>query len=226
MSQIKTSELSSVDALTLSSVYFVVLDEQNTVQTSSGSTVKINGNDVALSFWGLSSDYIPNINYSSSLSASWQNTTTVVNSNSSSWATSVPSGGSTNQILQKNSSTDNDASWKNKRTTVTLPTLSGSGLRSISSNALSADQFVVLLSGASLSAAIEAPTNPYDSQIIMWNLRYVTNILGVSAAPNFRLPITTLQWSISSSRMDIMTAKYNLLDNKWDVIGFSPGYII
>lgn len=198
--QIKTSELSSIDALVLSSVYFVALDETNTAQTSAGSTIKVNGEDVALAFWGLSANHIPNITYLS--------------------------GGTTNQILQKNSSTDKDVSWKNKRTTLTLSTLSGTGLRGISADALSADQFVISLSGASLSAGILAPSNPYDSQVIMWNIRYLTNVAGISSAPVFRTPLTTLQWTLSTSRMDIMTAKYNLLDSKWDVIGFSPGYLI
>lgn len=190
-----------------------------------------------------------------SLSANWQNTYTTVNSTSSSWiqtlsfnssnaqlsisngntvslsalsATSsggsLPAGGSTGQILVKNSATSNDASWKNKRTTLTLATLSTTG--TISSNALSADQFVVALSGIALSATIGAPISAYDAQIIMWNLRYTTNIARVLLDSSFRTPITTLNWTISTNRMDIMAAKYNALDSKWDVISFAPGYII
>jgi hypothetical protein len=137
---------------------------------------------------------------------------------------SLPVGGTTNQVLVKNSSTNNDASWKNKRTTQTLTTLSTTG--TISSNALSADQFVVALSGISLSATIGAPISAYDAQIIMWNLRYTTNVARVLLASSFRTPITTLNWTISANRMDIMAAKYNALDSKWDVISFAPGYII
>jgi hypothetical protein len=135
---------------------------------------------------------------------------------------SLPAGGTTNQILVKNSATANDAGWKNKRITLTLPTLSTTG--TLSSNALSADQFVVSLSGISLSATIGAPISAYDSQIIMWNIRYTTNIARVLLASSFRTPITTLNWSISTNKMDIMAAKYNLLDSKWDVISFAPGY--
>jgi len=135
---------------------------------------------------------------------------------------SLPAGGTTNQILVKDSATSNDASWKNKRTTLTLPTLSTTG--TLSGNALSADQFVVSLSGVSLSATIGAPISAYDSQIIMWNIRYVTNIARVLLDSSFRTPITTLNWSISTNKMDIMAAKYNLLDSKWDVISFAPGY--
>lgn len=190
-----------------------------------------------------------------SLSANWQNTYTTVNSTSSSWIQtlsfnssnaqlsisngntvslsalsaassggSLPAGGSTGQILVKNSATSNDASWKNKRTTLTLATLSTTG--TISSNALSADQFVVALSGIALSATIGAPISAYDAQIIMWNLRYTTNIARVLLDSSFRTPITTLNWTISTNRMDIMAAKYNALDSKWDVISFAPGYII
>lgn len=136
---------------------------------------------------------------------------------------SLPVGGTANQILTKNSSTDNDAGWKNKRTTLTIATLSTTG--TISSNALSADQFVVSLSGISLSATIGAPISAYDAQIIMWNIRYITNVAKVSLASSFRTPITTLNWTISANRMDIMAAKYNALDSKWDVISFAPGYI-
>lgn len=189
------------------------------------------------------------------LTANWQNTYTTVGSNSANWTQtltfnssnaqlsissgntislsalsaassggSLPAGGSTGQILVKNSATSNDASWKNKRTTLTLATLSTTG--TISSNALSADQFVVALSGIALSATIGAPSNAYDAQIIMWNLRYTTNIARVLLDSSFRTPITTLNWTISANRMDIMAAKYNALDSKWDVISFAPGYII
>jgi hypothetical protein len=137
---------------------------------------------------------------------------------------SLPVGGTTNQILVKNSATNNDAGWRNKRTTLTLATLSTTG--TLSSNALSADQFVVSLSGSALSATIGAPISAYDAQIIMWNIRYTTNIARVLLASSFRTPITTLNWSVSTNKMDIMAAKYNLLDSKWDVISFAPGYII
>lgn len=112
-----------------------------------------------------------------------------------------------------------------RRRSLNLGTLSGT-TATITSNATSADQFVVTLSGASLTATIGSPSNPYDSQIIMWNLRYQTNISTVALSSNFRTPITTLNWTVSSNRMDIMAAKYNALDSKWDVISFAPGYII
>jgi hypothetical protein len=137
---------------------------------------------------------------------------------------SLPTGGTTSQILVKNSATNGDASWKNKRITLTLPTISATG--TIASNALSADQFVVSLSGIALSATIGAPISAYDAQIIMWNVRYTTNIARVLLASSFRTPITTLNWTISANRMDIMAAKYNALDSKWDIISFAPGYII
>lgn len=160
------------------------------------------------------------------LSISNGNTISLSSLSASSGGGSLPAGGTTNQILVKNSATNNDASWKNKRVTTTLATISASGARTIDSNALSADQFVVTLSGLSLSATITAPISAYDSQIIMWNLRYTTNIARVLIDSSFRTPITTLNWSLSTNRMDIMAAKYNLPDNKWDVISFAPGYII
>lgn len=188
------------------------------------------------------------------LSANWQSTYTTMSSSSGSWtqtltfnsdnaqltisggnttslsalsaasSSSLPASGTTGQILVKNSAANNDASWQNKRTTLTLATLSTTG--TISCNALSADQFVVSLSGIALSATIGAPSNAYDAQIIMWNLRYTTNVARVLLDSSFRTPITTLNWTISANRMDIIAAKYNALDSKWDVISFAPGYII
>lgn len=174
------------------------------------------------------------------LTANWQNTYTTfsgqsasnasvystVQSNSSTWGSgggSLPAGGTVNQILIKNSDTAGDASWKNKRTTLTLATASGASA-TISCNALSADQFVVSLSGLALSATFAAPISAYDAQIIMWNVRYTTNIARVLLASSFRTPATTLNWSISTNKMDIFAAKYNALDSKWDVISFAPGY--
>lgn len=159
------------------------------------------------------------------LTANWQGTYTTVQSNSSSWGGggSLPSGGTVNQVLVKNSATSGDASWKNKRTTLTLATASGTSA-TISCNALSADQFVVSLSGVALSATFAAPISAYDAQIIMWNVRYTTNIAKVILASDFRTPTTTLNWSISTNKMDIFAAKYNALDSKWDVISFAPGY--
>ena len=149
-----------------------------------------------------------------------------VQSNSSTWGgSSLPAGGTVNQILIKNSATAGDASWKNKRTTLTLATASGTSA-TISCNALSADQFVVSLSGLALSATFAAPISAYDAQIIMWNVRYTTNIARVLLASSFRTPATTLNWSISTNKMDIFAAKYNALDSKWDVISFAPGYTI
>jgi hypothetical protein len=175
------------------------------------------------------------------LTANWQNTYTTfssqsasnasvystVQSNSSTWSAggggSLPAGGTVNQVLVKNSATAGDASWKNKRTTLTLATASGTSA-TISCNALSADQFVVSLSGVALSATFAAPISAYDAQIIMWNVRYTTNIARVLLASGFRTPATTLNWSISTNKMDIFAAKYNALDSKWDVISFAPGY--
>jgi hypothetical protein len=150
-----------------------------------------------------------------------------VQSNSSTWSAggggSLPAGGTVNQVLIKNSATAGDASWKNKRTTLTLATASGTSA-TISCNALSADQFVVSLSGVALSATFAAPISAYDAQIIMWNVRYTTNIARVLLASGFRTPVTTLNWSISTNKMDIFAAKYNALDSKWDVVSFAPGY--
>lgn len=135
---------------------------------------------------------------------------------------SLPVGGTANQILVKNSTTSNDASWANKRITLTLPILSTTG--SVSCNALSADRFVVTLSGTSTSATFATPISAYDAQMIMWNVRYASNISLVSLASGFRTPLTTLNWSLSTNRMDIFAAQYNQPDNKWDVVSFAPGY--
>ena len=153
-----------------------------------------------------------------------------VNTLSSSWTgggggpPTFLSGGTVNQIFVKNSSTDYDGSWRNKRTSFTLGISASTGSITINSNALDADQMVISLSGTSLSAVFAAPTNPYDAQMIVWNVRYLTNISSVTLTSAFRTPITTLNWILSASRMDIFAAKYNALDSRWDVVSFAPGY--
>jgi hypothetical protein len=223
----------------------------NTVSLSSFNAQNANNASV---FSTVSTNSSTNWNYQGNdvkaLTGNWQNTYATVSSTSGSWLQTLsfnsgnaqlsisggntislsslsssgglPTGGTTNQILVKNSATNNDASWKNKRITLTLPTLLTTG--TLSSNALSADQFVVSLGGASTSATIGAPISAYDSQIIMWNIRYSSNIAAVLLAASFRTPATTLNWSVSTNKMDIMAAKFNLLDSKWDVISFAPGY--
>ena len=96
----------------------------------------------------------------------------------------------------------------------------------ISVDASSFDEYVIPLSGSGLSATILPPSNPYDSQIIMWNIRYLFDAGAVILDSAFRVPMTTLNWSLSAGRMDIFAAKYNQPDGKWDVISFAPGYII
>lgn len=116
----------------------------------------------------------------------------------------------------------NSLSASLKRTSYTLGTFTSS--QTITSNALSADRFVVTLSGASTSATFATPISAYDAQMIMWNVRYASNISLVSLASGFRTPLTTLNWSLSTNRMDIFAAQYNQPDNKWDVVSFAPGY--
>jgi hypothetical protein len=82
----------------------------------------------------------------------------------------------------------------------------------------------VTLSGTSTSATFATPISAYDAQMIMWNVRYASNISLVSLASGFRTPLTTLNWSLSTNRMDIFAAQYNQPDNKWDVVSFAPGY--
>jgi hypothetical protein len=118
----------------------------------------------------------------------------------------------------------NSLSASLKRTSYTLGTFTSS--QTITSNALSADRFVVTLSGTATSATFATPISAYDAQMIMWNVRYASNISLVSLASGFRTPLTTLNWSLSTNRMDIFAAQYNQPDNKWDVVSFAPGYII
>ena len=119
---------------------------------------------------------------------------------------------------------DNNNKPIGKRTSYVLGTMYSSDMVGV--DASSYDEYVIPLSGSGLSATILPPSNPYDSQIIMWNIRYLYNADAVILDSAFRLPMTTLNWSLSAGRMDIFAAKYNGPDNKWDVISFAPGYII
>jgi hypothetical protein len=214
-----------IDSTTDTGVRALTGNWQNTyttVQANSASWAIDNTTDTGVR--SLTANWQSTYTTFSGQSASNASTYSTVQSNSSTWnGSSILSGGTVNQILVKNSNTTGDASWKNKRTTLTLATASGASA-TISCNALSADQFVVSLSGVALSATFAAPINAYDAQIIMWNVRYTTNIARVILASDFRTPATTLNWSISTNKMDIFAAKYNALDSKWDVVSFAPGY--
>ena len=75
-----------------------------------------------------------------------------------------------------------------------------------------------------MSAVFVAPNNPYSEQMLMWDIRHITTDTVVSLCSEFRLPTSSLAWSTLAGKMDVMAAKYNALDNKWDVVSFLPGY--
>jgi len=128
------------------------------------------------------------------------------------------------RLPQYGSILDNNNKPVGRRTSYRLNTMYSSD--TVSVDASSYDEFVLALSGANLSATILPPSNAYDSQIIMWNIRYMFNADAIILDSAFRVPMTTLNWSLSAGRMDIFAAKYNGPDNMWDVISFAPGYII
>ncbi len=160
-----------------------------------------------------------------SLSSNWNSVYNTVSSNS---ATTWNYQGTDVKALTSNwqasytALASTSATWQTKRKSLTLASLTTTG--TVSCNALSADRFVVTLSGASTSATFATPISAYDAQMIMWNVRYASNISLVSLASGFRTPLTTLNWSLSTNRMDIFAAQYNEPDNKWDVVSFAPGY--
>ena len=180
-------------------------------------------------------------NYVNGVSARNASNVVTVNSNSANWngyqsnsatifsgiaaATNALSGGTTNQILTKTDSQDGHYAWRNKRIVYSYDSITTS--QSLTFNALSADQFIVPLSGASpLTVYFTAPVSAYDGQMLMWDVRHVTANTTVSLCSDFRLPTASLSWSTLSGKMDIMAAKYNLLDSKWDVVSFLPGFNI
>ena len=119
--EIKISELSSIDTLLLSSVYFVALDQTNTTQSSSGSTMTVLGHDIALAFWSMSADYIPDtdLTYISSLSAGWQNTYTNFSTQSARNAsvyTSVNTNSAVTWNYQGNDVKSVSSNWQNTYT--------------------------------------------------------------------------------------------------------------
>lgn len=213
--QIKTSELSSYNISNTSTQFIVFVDTANTSQASTGSTLKAPISSINSEVWGLSANY--NIDKIS-------NIFTTVNSNSAGWEYADNlSGGTANQILAK---TNNNSTftWSNKRVVNTNSTISST--QNILFNALSADHFIIPLSssGSPLTATFGFPTNGYNGQLLMWDVRNLTNNCYVSLSSNFRSPVSTLSWSNSANKMDILAAKYNQLDNKWDIVSFLPGY--
>ena len=128
------------------------------------------------------------------------------------------------RLPQYGSILDNNSKPIGRRTSYVLGTMYSSD--TVSVDASSYNEFVVPLSGEDMTPIILPPSNAYDSQIIMWNIRYLYNADAIILDSAFRVPMTTLNWSLSAGRMDIFAAKYNGPDNKWDVISFAPGYII
>lgn len=242
--QIKTSELSSYNISNTSTQFIVFVDTSNTGQASSGSTLKAPISSINSEVWGLSANYnvdkissiYTTVNSNSAinwayqgtdvklLTSDWVNISTVVKTNSAGWEYADNlSGGTANQILAK---TNNNSTftWTNKRVINTKSTISST--QNVLFNALSADHFIIPLSsnGSPLTATFGFPSNGYNGQLLMWDVRNLTNNCYVSLSSNFRSPVSTLSWSNSVNKMDILAAKYNQLDNKWDIVSFLPGY--
>jgi len=182
-----------------------------------------NWNSVYTSYNTNSANYTNTFNATKSFSANWNSVYTTYNANSATSGGGVV-GGTKNQILVKNTSTDYDYTWKNKRVSHTFPTVLSTS--SIYVDATVADRFVVPLSsnGTPYSAIFFPPTNGYDAQTIQWSIKYRTNVSTVALSTGFRLPSTVLGWSLSANKLDILSAQYDATDNQWDVVGFLPGY--
>lgn len=105
-------------------------------------------------------------------------------------------------------------------TVVDLGSVSGN----ISTPANSGSIFDLVLSA---SGTLSNPTNGTNGQTIRWRITFGGSGIPLSLDNNFRIPTSSsspLPFSTTSGVTDYLTAIYHSGRNKWDVIGFVPGY--
>lgn len=92
-------------------------------------------------------------------------------------------------------------------------------------DAATGDVFLLTLTG---SPTLANPTNAVDGQRIEWRILQngaggFTPILDTK----FRIPSSTtppLAWVTTANKMNLLVVEYNLVDDKFDVVAFIPGY--
>lgn len=180
--------------------YLVGIDTVNLAQSVSGSVVNFSVSSLYTEFWNASSDNLIFLN-------------TVVAENSANWDSTY------------NTVSESSASWTGGGgLTISARTITST--TTLQFDASMVDQYIISVSGSNVSAIFAYPTNGTNKQLLVWDVRFLSNNTYVELSSNFRLPTTTLNWSNSANKLDMIASKFNTQDNKWDVVSFLPGFSI
>ena len=114
--------------------------------------------------------------------------------------------------------------------TVKTPVALSAAAAAIATNANLGDAFRVTL-GAAGPYTLKAPTNPTDGQMAIWEIaqdgvggRVITLETGVAGGFAFGTGLTSVTFTTTASKTDILGARYNAAANRWWVLAFLPGF--
>lgn len=114
--------------------------------------------------------------------------------------------------------------------TVKTPVALSAAAANIATNANLGDAFRVTL-GANGPYTLKAPTNPTDGQMAIWEVaqdgtgnRSISLETGVAGGFAFGTDITSVTFTTTANKTDVLGARYNAAANRWWVIAFLKGF--
>ena len=114
--------------------------------------------------------------------------------------------------------------------TVKTPVVLSAAAANIATNANLGDAFRVTL-GANGPYVLKAPTNPTDGQMAIWEIaqdatgsRVISLETGVAGGFAFGTGLTSVTFTTTASKTDVLGARYNAAANRWWVLAFQPGF--
>jgi hypothetical protein len=102
-----------------------------------------------------------------------------------------------------------------------LPPVTLTDAATIATDASLGNHFRVTLGG---NRTLGNPTNPTDGQMGLWEIRQDgtgSRTLTLDTKFRFTSAVPSITLSTSASKLDYIGARYNLADDKWDVIAFA-----
>lgn len=113
---------------------------------------------------------------------------------------------------------------------VNTPVALSAAAANIATDASLGNAFRVTL-GANGPYTLKAPTNPTDGQMAIWEIaqdgtgnRSLTLETGVAGGFAFGTDITSVSFTTTASKTDVLGCRYNAAANRWWVIAFVKGY--
>lgn len=114
--------------------------------------------------------------------------------------------------------------------TVKTPVVLSAAAANIATNANLGDAFRVTL-GANGPYTLKAPTNPTDGQMAVWEIgqdvvggRVIALETGVAGSFAFGTGLTSVTFTTTASKIDVLGARYNANAQRWWVLAFQPGF--